>query len=125
MKLTDTSQWPEGVGEIRFEPQRETSTGANIKMVSEHGAELGLLAAVTDSAAQLPIRYSGDCQISVDASWEVLVADSSGVLRDHRLLFRGQETIDESAQLTDEVAAWATLTLLWALAPDTSGRGQG
>jgi hypothetical protein len=108
MNINDPSLWPDELGDLRFEPLEDGGTD-DIMVISENEGTLAML--IRHHEPWLATLGSqGVIEIPPGSGWELLLPGRGPDLLERRLLYRpGREA---TAGLTDDVIAWATLTVL-------------
>jgi hypothetical protein len=119
MRINDPSLWPDEIGDLRFVAQDETAEH-DVVVVSEHGVTLALLfyRECCPIAAMCDDEDSG---LPAADAWELVLAGDEIEVLERRLLVKPAG--EESGTLTDDVIAWATLTILSRIAQRVPGRG--
>jgi hypothetical protein len=119
MRFDDPSLWPPQLGDLRFEsPSGEGE--AEIRIVSDRGDILGLLLR-HDGCSVAQLHECAEFHVPAAHAWELVMKASGGEVLGRTMLFG--RVAEQPATLTDEIAAWATLTLLSRMAGRCPGRG--
>jgi hypothetical protein len=122
-KITETSLWPANLSGIRFEPTEDRFVRGEVSVVGSDGAEIAALTPLDDTDYPIVVDCAEDVALPVGGCWELSIPDDEGGLVEARVLFRPRAGTPGHQELTADVAAWATLTVLWALSSVSGGRG--
>ena len=113
MKINDPSLWPDELGDLHFDFPTDDSDGGDVLVLNERGLMLGLLFWREDAPEGVELPISG--------GWElVMEGDDDEPLSRQVLVLAANEEIPT---LTDDVIAWATLTILCRMAGRCPGQG--
>jgi hypothetical protein len=123
VNLSDPSLWPAGFGPLRFERLDSHSPHREINVFSADGVEVAELLPLAAADGALELGDADETVLALDGCWRLsLIQENGSIFESHVLRVAARET-RVASQLTPELATWATLTLLWALAPDKRLRG--
>jgi hypothetical protein len=114
MKITDPSLWPAGFGPLRFERLREDPWCEDVFQLWASGAPVAELAPLSERDGGVALDEEESCVIPATGCWSLdLIADDRGLI-DTRVLCPAPQTMLDPQRLTGELAAWASLLVLWA-----------
>jgi hypothetical protein len=118
MKLNDPTLWPAQLGDLHF---RVPADGGDCEMQVVSDGEI-LARLFRHDACSVGALVQGDgVDTPVGEAWELVMEGSEDEVLARELLFR--PAADEPTVLSDEIVAWATLTVLSRLGDRRPGRG--
>jgi hypothetical protein len=119
MRINDPSLWPAQLGDLRFDSPSEKESN-EIRIVSARGDIVGLLFR-HDGCSVDQLHQSAEFHVPAAEGWELVMKGGDGKVIGRNMLFG--RVAEQPATLTDDIAAWATLTLLSRMVSRSPARG--
>ena len=116
MNITDPSLWPPDFGPLRFQQLEEEPNDAGVLLLTADGSVVAELAPLCEDHGSLAFDRTPDCTVALAGCWSLdLIAEDERLVETHVLCPLASAN-DESGCLTRELAAWASLIVLWTAA---------
>jgi hypothetical protein len=123
MNISDPSLWPAQFGPMRFEHIRDPLDGGEVILMTSHGDVIAELSPGDDPETARAIEQHTGCPIARGRSWLLDVLFGAGSVIESHVLHTVREQRVGGEPLTGELAAWATLTVLWATTSRAAHQG--
>lgn len=109
---------------MRFERSDEHSPDREISVLSPVGEAVAEVMPLDSTDGMLTLDTQGDSVMDLCGCWQLSIVDRAGRrIQTHLLCATSDASSCDDAELTPGLAALATLTLLWAIAPERRLRG--
>ena len=124
MKITDPSLCPDEFAPLTFEYLDDDPRGPEVFSLTVDGTPVGELAPLTFNHLEMLVLDDYEtCVLPPDGCWSLELADVDGRLNGTHVLFAGEREAISSEPLSTELAAWATLIVIWEQAGRARQRG--
>ncbi|MEN3281445.1 MAG: hypothetical protein V7607_2585 [Solirubrobacteraceae bacterium] len=105
---------------LRFARQ-DAEVNTDFAVVSQDGETVALLIRHDQGSWTVDVDPAGGADVSAGSRWEVVMPGAERLWLESERLFRPEA--DDTAMLTDDVVAWASMIILWRLSRRRPARG--